>query len=300
MKKILLLLIAFCLSVNLPGQLKITVDSIINASCVSGSNGAIYITVSGGTEPYTFNWERPPINWHTEDITNLPFGQYTLEVIDYEGIKTFFDTIVLYGEDISISIDKSIFGDYNVSCNGCKDGWIEVTGGIGHGDWKGWNYLWTDEKGFYKNGIKIENLSAGIYHLEVQDTNCCCFSRNFELTQPDVPVYSDSVTVWDTVSVIIYDTLTVYDTVYRFTEVKEELTFIDPLAEQSLTIYNYGEYLLTSEIFSRVTIYNVLGAKVASVELTNKIPVAALDSGPYIFIFQMDSGAIFKRKIYIE
>ncbi|MCH8317949.1 MAG: T9SS type A sorting domain-containing protein, partial [Bacteroidetes bacterium] len=56
----------------------ITVDLIENADC-GAEIGAIYITVSGGTEPYAYLWSSGDT---TQDLTGLPAGIYDVTVTD--------------------------------------------------------------------------------------------------------------------------------------------------------------------------------------------------------------------------
>ncbi|MBI4647362.1 MAG: SprB repeat-containing protein [Bacteroidia bacterium] len=66
---------------------QITADSIIHAGC-NGSDGAIYITVSGGIPPYSsFLWSN---GMSTEDITGLYPGVYCLTVTDIAGCQGVF------------------------------------------------------------------------------------------------------------------------------------------------------------------------------------------------------------------
>jgi len=46
-----------------------------NVSCFGGSNGAITLTVSGGNQPYTFNWGN---GITTQNRTGLAAGTYTI------------------------------------------------------------------------------------------------------------------------------------------------------------------------------------------------------------------------------
>src|SRR5262249_50446638 len=53
------------------GSLAITLDSIVDAACFGGSDGAIYTTVTGGTTPYIYQWSNSA---STDDIFNLAGG----------------------------------------------------------------------------------------------------------------------------------------------------------------------------------------------------------------------------------
>ncbi len=58
--------------------------AITNTTCIA-SIGAIDITVSGGTEPYTYLWSNGAT---TEDLTDLAAGDYTVTVTDANGCET--------------------------------------------------------------------------------------------------------------------------------------------------------------------------------------------------------------------
>jgi len=276
MKKLIFVLITLISGISAPAQLQIVLDSLFNESCPGASDGAIQITVTGGTSPYTYTWSRPPLIFHKQDLKNITFGLYTLVVTDKAGLMADTSFVIISDEPISVSLEKSSYGDYQVSCNGCSDGWIDVISGVGNGSYVDWNYTWTDYKGFTIGGLSINNLPAGIYSLDVRDIANCPLTVNIELTQPARPIYSDTVIVFDTLPVfdttIVNDTITFYDTtylqiqdtitffdtiqvsdtVYRFTEVKEEATFTDPLFEETLTIFNYGDYLKSDKILNSV------------------------------------------------
>jgi hypothetical protein len=254
MKKLIFVLLTLFPGIPALAQLQIVLDTIINEACPGAGNGAIEITVTGGNFLYSYDWSRPPLSFKKQDLKNIPSGLYSLTVTDKAGLQADTTFMVLSGEPIAISYEMSTYGDYQVSCNGCSNGWIEVTNGIGNGSFVDWTYLWTDPKGFTSGGLTVTNLTAGIYSLEVKDIAKCPFTANIELTQPAGPVYSDTITffdtlaVYDTITVIdtinfydtiyiqfrdtitIWDTIHVSDTVYRFTEIKEEIDFNDPFS----------------------------------------------------------------------
>ena len=64
--------------------------NIKDASAVGSSNGAIDLTVYGGTSSFTYNWSTGA---SSQDLTNLSVGNYTVTVTDSKGCsanKTFF------------------------------------------------------------------------------------------------------------------------------------------------------------------------------------------------------------------
>ncbi|MFH2143181.1 MAG: immunoglobulin domain-containing protein, partial [Bacteroidota bacterium] len=67
----------------------ITIDSLISASC--GGNGSAYISVTGGTSPYTFVWSDLSTN---EDIENVSPGNYSVSVSEQGGCMTVENLII--------------------------------------------------------------------------------------------------------------------------------------------------------------------------------------------------------------
>lgn len=58
--------------------------SITNVTCIGGNDGAIALSVSGGSDPYSFQWSVGAVN---NSIGNLPVGTYTATVTDDNGCK---------------------------------------------------------------------------------------------------------------------------------------------------------------------------------------------------------------------
>ncbi|MEZ4936415.1 MAG: T9SS type A sorting domain-containing protein [Crocinitomicaceae bacterium] len=140
--------------------------SITPVTCTGGNDGAIDITVSGGTSPYTFAWSNGPT---TEDVSTLTAGTYTVSVTDNNGC--------IYSEDITVNslpgINVSLVSKSNENCgtgNGAID--INVSGGSGS-----YGYSWSNGG----NTQDISNLTAGTYTVNVTDGNGCTASGNWSI-----------------------------------------------------------------------------------------------------------------------
>ncbi|MBI4648737.1 MAG: T9SS type A sorting domain-containing protein, partial [Bacteroidia bacterium] len=97
------------ININSTGGPQIAADFIINTGC-SGSDGAMYVTVTGGALPYaSFLWSNSET---TEDISGLSAGVYCLTVTDSAGCEGIFSDSVsaimpLYQPICLVSVDST-------------------------------------------------------------------------------------------------------------------------------------------------------------------------------------------------
>ena len=141
-------------------------SNITSVTCSGGLNGAIDVTTSGGTSPYTFAWNSGEA---TEDIGAIGAGLYTLTISDASGCQFSEDIEVSTLPGMSIALD----GSTNEVCsfdNGSID--VSVTGGSGS-----YGYSWD-------NGATTEdlaNIGSGTYTLTVTDANSCSVNNSFSI-----------------------------------------------------------------------------------------------------------------------
>ncbi|MBI4649160.1 MAG: T9SS type A sorting domain-containing protein, partial [Bacteroidia bacterium] len=97
------------ININAAGGPQVVTDSVINTGC-SSSDGAMYVTVTGGALPYTsFLWS----NGETiEDISGLSSGVYSLTVTDSAGCQGIFSDSVssivpMYQPICLVSVDSA-------------------------------------------------------------------------------------------------------------------------------------------------------------------------------------------------
>ena len=146
-------------TVSEPSALSIVIDNVNHLICPGGNDGAIDITVSGGTPAYTYSWS----NQETADISDLTAGPYSVTVTDANGCSAIVDTILTEPEPIAIEFIDVI----HVSCFGGSNGSVtaNVSGGTGS-----YTYTWDPPVG---SGASATGISKGVYNLLIRDDNGC-------------------------------------------------------------------------------------------------------------------------------
>ena len=144
--------------------------------CADGADGAIDLSVSGGTGPYIYRWNN---NSNEEDLTGLAPGTYSVVVTDENGCQASLQVDIQEPESL-----EATFTVKEVDCYGDSDGAIATTirGGV-----PPYVYNWS-------NGADVpslETLSAGEYRLNLTDANGCTLQTMVEVPQPDGPLDAD-------------------------------------------------------------------------------------------------------------
>lgn len=155
-------------------QINITATPV-NISCYGGSNGAINVSVNGGTPGYTYLWSDGPT---TQNRSGLSAGTYTLTVTDSKGCTAQSQVEITQPTALSITNTQLT----HVNCYGGNTGAISYTVSGGTSPY---TYLWND-------GATTQNrtsLTAGNYSVTVKDANNCTLnSGTLQITQPAAPL----------------------------------------------------------------------------------------------------------------
>ena len=152
-----------------PAALVIAVDSITDASCNGGNDGAIATITSGGTAPYTYIWSNSAV---TANITGLSAGSYTVTVTDANGCNAAINPIV---QEPSV-LNSSIFVS-DVNCNGGNDGYAIASG---NGGISPYSYAWSTGSAIDSTG----GLSIGSYIVTITDDNGCFTIDTAVISEP--------------------------------------------------------------------------------------------------------------------
>lgn len=144
---------------------------VTNILCHEEHNGAIDLTVSGGSPGYTYAWSNGAT---TQDINTLQAGVYDVLVTDASGCNK-RDTFTV--TQPSSPLDMT-FEHTDVLCYGNSTGSIDmsVTGGT-----PGYTYLWSNGK----TTEDLSNLIAGFYNVLVTDANGCTKRDTVQIVQPE-------------------------------------------------------------------------------------------------------------------
>jgi len=144
-------------------------------SCYGFSDGNIDIQPEGGTAPYQFTWFDSDfaLASQNEDLDSVYTDVYQLEILDSN--FCFYEVFIEVNEPDSLSLDYTL---NTTPCPGEATGVLELQTSGGTPEYF---YTWS-------NGADTEiaeNLTSGIYHVDVFDSNGCSDSLNIEIPYVD-------------------------------------------------------------------------------------------------------------------
>lgn len=162
-----------------PGGCVETIDYVINGTsngasiagivtdetCLA-SNGAIDLTVNGGSGSYTFTWDNSAM---TEDLTGISNGTYEVTVIDQADNCIFSETFTVINTNTIFNGSGSVV---NATCATCNDGEVDITLGNTAN-----TFVWS-------NGETTEDISGlnpGNYTVTVTSPEGCDTTMTFEV-----------------------------------------------------------------------------------------------------------------------
>lgn len=134
-------------------------------NCNGAATGAINITVSGGTSPYSYQWSNGAT---TEDVDNLTAGEYAVTVFDSNKMRWTFDSLAIT-EASGLKVLSTII-DNSTSNGGSGSITISIEGGA-----PPYQYHWNDGS----TDLSRYGLKGGKYSLTINDANGCNISTDF-------------------------------------------------------------------------------------------------------------------------
>ena len=171
-----------------PNQIIVNIiDSLtIHPYCTGVTSAELTAIASGGTPGYSYLWDdNATIPQTTATATGLAAGIYTITVTDSRDcVATDTTDISTYTNSMDAKIDTQLFaGNVNVSCFGANDGIAIVSAWGAHAPY---TYQWFGPNNYTATNDSIDNLFAGAYSVNIEDTNGCLINRYINLTEPDL------------------------------------------------------------------------------------------------------------------
>ena len=180
----------YTVTITLGNQVVIATETLVDPPAISvtgtitnpnppGSNtGAVDITVTGGTPPYTYLWSNGAM---TQDISGVGAGVYLVTVTDSRSCSFIPDPYIV-GADVAASVT-------HVTCNGGANGAINLSPAFGTPPY---TFVWNTIP--VQTTEDISGLKAGTYCVTITDfvgsTRDTCINVN----QPAAIVASATIT----------------------------------------------------------------------------------------------------------
>ena len=145
-------------------------------TCFGDSNGLAYVTATGGTPPYSYQWASNANSQTSDTAFNLAVGTYSIVVIDSLNCSENFAASVL-GPPSPLSLTTF---SLDVACSGDSTGKaaVNVSGGSSP-----YTIHWDNQTG-NQTGDTAFGLPAGTYSVTVLDTFGCQIDTAVSLTEP--------------------------------------------------------------------------------------------------------------------
>jgi uncharacterized repeat protein (TIGR01451 family) len=144
--------------VNVPaGPNYLQVTSTVNNSLCGNASGSINVNVSGGVQPYSYNWSNSAT---TEDISGLTPGSYNLVVTDAQGCELSVFKYIQNSSPVQVALSGTF--------TGCNPGGGFVTSTVTNGT-APYSYQWNNGG----NTDAITGLNTGFYSVQVTDAEGC-------------------------------------------------------------------------------------------------------------------------------
>ncbi|NVK28166.1 MAG: gliding motility-associated C-terminal domain-containing protein [Flavobacteriia bacterium] len=149
----------------------VSIDVLNNVRCLGGSDGSALASATGGTPPYSFDWD------HGTSValaSGLPAGTYTVTVTDDNGCQDSISVVITQPSSV-LNLTAVEFSAVN--CFGGSDGVAIATATGGDGPY---TYAWSNGA----TGDTATGLTAGSYTVMVTDSNGCQVTVGVTITQP--------------------------------------------------------------------------------------------------------------------
>ena len=217
--------------INSTDELRLIINSVIEPSEYGAKDGSIDITITGGLEPYTYEWRGTDFNSSSEDVSGLGADIYKIIVTDANDCLV-NDAIELKQPEkvkynyFTVLLDGDCYGEYTFSED--NDNRILFTEEVESSNLKTYTIIANCDASIFENNIYVLLEEAGVYDVEI------IFNGDYETPNFTYNVTKKSIT----------------------TEVQDiESDVIINVEKGLISVYN-REFSIYNVIGQNVTVYN--------------------------------------------
>ncbi len=155
-----------------------------NVLCFGGNTGTAFVTVTGGTTPYSYNWSNGS---NSSSISNLVAGTYSVTVTDANGCTATASKVVSQPNVLTTTMNPPT----NTTCFNASNGSATV---VASGGSIPYSYNWSSGS----TSATAAGISSGTYTVTVTDAHGCTATNSVFINQP--PQLTSSISSTTTVS----------------------------------------------------------------------------------------------------
>ncbi len=157
-------------SIGQPTALSVT-SAVSPAACFGGNTGSVTVTVSGGTNGYSYSWF--PIGATTPTVSSLSAGVYSVTVTDANGCTSSVSSTVGQPNALVVALATT-----PALCNGLANGTanVNVSGGT-----SAYSFSWFPSG---STAASATGLSAGWHRVTINDANGCIITDSVQVVEP--------------------------------------------------------------------------------------------------------------------
>ena len=214
-------------------------ETITDATdCSIVNSGSILLDVSGGTPPYDFIWNTGQT---TEDLTNIPPGDYSVEIKDKNNCIINKQFSIYRQEPIEIEFLVTEIPDCDLKTVSQRTV-AKITGGISP-----YTYSWSAGSVSITDNTIMTTSQNGLYTLTITDDKGCTESKIFLV---DLPTIGNADYSYDAFSIDNYNLLSIEDPI-QFTNLT--------IGNYSNITWDFGDGSPTTSDENPVHIYDQVG-----------------------------------------
>lgn len=173
-----------------PDELTLSANTTDALACDDANSGAINLIVTGGTLPMTYLWSNGDT---TEDLTNIPPGDYSVIVTDANGCEITGSYNINRFEPLQIEVTTET--EVNCDTKTINQSFIaQASGGV-----PPYSYSWSSGTVSGNNGEIMNTTFNGLVIIEVTDSIGCTTNLSYNvqipvLGDPDFDITSNTLT----------------------------------------------------------------------------------------------------------